>query len=185
MMLSRRVRRATLLAHILVSLAWVGVDLVIGVFAITGITSDDPATIAMSYTALEAFALVLLVPLGLLSLGTGVLLGLGTRHGLVRYWWVLVKLVLTIVLVVLVLTALRSTLADAASASQVADASLTDRLGRDRVSMLFPPAVSTTVLVVVAVLGFYKPWGPTPRGRRFLRAGTAGTADRTRVGQGV
>jgi hypothetical protein len=37
------------------------------------------------------------------TLTSGVLLGLGTKYGLVRYWWVLVKLVINVVLVALVL----------------------------------------------------------------------------------
>jgi hypothetical protein len=36
------------------------------------------------------------------SLASGVVLGLGTKWGLIRYWWVAAKLVLNVVLVALV-----------------------------------------------------------------------------------
>ena len=35
--------------------------------------------------------------------------------------------------------------------------------------MMFPPIVSTSLLLFAAWLSVYKPWGPTPYGRRFLR----------------
>ena len=40
------------------------------------------------------------------TLASGVLLGLGTKYGLVRYRWVLVKLVVNVVLVTLVVLVL-------------------------------------------------------------------------------
>ena len=78
-----------------------------------GLTSDDPQTVATAYGALTMFCVPLLLTLGLLSLATGVILGLGTRFGLVRYWWVATKLVISLVLTTLVLVALRPTLGDA------------------------------------------------------------------------
>ena len=47
-----------------------------------------------------------LVIVGLVTLASGVLLGLGTKYGLVRYRWVLVKLVVNVVLVTLVVLVL-------------------------------------------------------------------------------
>jgi hypothetical protein len=98
MRLSRSARRFTILLHILVSVSWIGADLVIGVLSFTGLTTDDPRTMATAYTAIGMFAVPLLMTLGLLTLATGLMLGLGTRFGLVRYWWVVVKLVISVVL---------------------------------------------------------------------------------------
>ncbi|MGH3342410.1 MAG: DUF2269 family protein [Carbonactinosporaceae bacterium] len=166
---SRRTRRFVLLLHVLSSVSWIGVDLVIGVLSFTGLTTGDPRTMATAYTALHMFCVPLLLTLGLLSLGTGVLLSLGTRYGLVRYWWVAVKLVITIVLTALVIFALRPTLIDGAAESAVVDATLPERLELVRMNMIFPPLVSTSALLFTAWLGVYKPWGPTRYGRRFLR----------------
>ena len=35
--------------------------------------------------------------------------------------------------------------------------------------MIFPPIVSTSMLLFASWLSVYKPWGATRRGRRFLR----------------
>jgi hypothetical protein len=60
-----------------------------------------------SYRALELFAVWPLIATGLVCLASGVVLGLGTKYGLVRYWWAAIKLALNVVLVVLVMFALR------------------------------------------------------------------------------
>lgn len=167
--MTREMRRFVLFTHILSSVSWIGVDLAMGVLAFRGLFSDDPQTVATAYGALTMFCVPLLLTLGLLSLVTGVTLGLGTRFGLVRYWWVAVKLALNLLLTVLVLVALQPTMADAATEVATVDASLPDRLSDVSRSMIFPPLVSTALLLFAAWLSVYKPWGPTPYGRRFLR----------------
>ncbi len=172
--LSRKGRKALLLFHVLSSVSWIGVDLAMGVLAYRGLATDDPAELAVIYRALEMFCVPLLLTLGLLSLGSGIWLGLGTRFGLVRYWWVLVKLAISLVLLTLVLVALRPTLLEGAAQATVVDASLPERLTDVSRNMLFPPVVSTTMLAFVTWLAVYKPWGVTPRGRRFLTVGKQG-----------
>lgn len=54
--------------------------------------------------ALAEFAAVPMLVSGLLCLVTGLLLGLGGKWGLVRYWWVAVKLTLNLLLCVLILS---------------------------------------------------------------------------------
>jgi len=166
MRLSPSRRKLLLLLHILSAVGWIGVDVVIGVFALTGFFTDDPEMMALCYRALHLFAVPALLVLGLLALGTGLLLGWGTRHGLLRSWWVAVKLVLNVVLTTLVLLALQPTVDAAAAASAVVDPSLPERLDRLRTDLLFPPLVSGTALVFATVLAVYKPWGRTPLGRR-------------------
>ncbi len=167
--LSRRTRKAVLLLHVLSSVSWIGVDLVMGALAVRGLTTDDPRTQAVVYASLELFAVPLLLTLGLLSLSTGLVLGVGTRFGLVRYWWVVAKLVVTLVLLVLVLLALRPTVLEAATEAAVVDGSLPGRLADARVGLVFPPAVSVLALSFATWLAVYKPWGATARGRRFAR----------------
>jgi hypothetical protein len=55
--------------------SWIGVDIVLLVLALTALTSTDPRTVAASYVAIGAFAIVLLVSAGVLTLATGLLLG--------------------------------------------------------------------------------------------------------------
>ena len=112
--MTREMRKFVLLTHVLSSVSWIGVDLVMAVLSFRGLASDDPQTVATAYGALAMFCVPLLLTLGLLSLASGVTLGLGTRFGLVRYWWVATKLVISLLLTTLVLVALRPTLGDAA-----------------------------------------------------------------------
>ena len=140
-----RTRKAVLVAHILAAGAWVGLDVVLAVLVFTPLVTPDPAVAALCHQALPLLTAPILTS-GLACLATGVVLGVGTHHGLVRYWWVLVKLVLNVVLVLLVLLLLRPGL-DAAAA------------GGDVSSLVFPPVVSGTSLVVATVLAVYRPWG--------------------------
>lgn len=167
--MTREMRKFVLLAHILSSVSWIGVDLVMGVLSLRGLTTDDPQTLATAYGALAVFCVPLLLTLGLLTLTTGVVLGLGTRFGLARYWWVVTKLVITVGFCVLILVALRPTLVDAATQTALVDGTLPERLTDVRRNMIFPPIVSTSALLFASWLSVYKPWGVTPRGRRFLR----------------
>jgi hypothetical protein len=118
--------------------------------------TDDPQTAATSYQALQIFAVWPLLTAGLLCLASGVLLGLGTKYGLVRYWWVAVKLVLNIVLTTLVLVLLRPGVAAAAEYGRGVAQGLSGPAPTD---MIFPPVVSTTALLIAMILSVYKPWG--------------------------
>jgi hypothetical protein len=148
------------------SVGWIGADLVFLILSVTGFTSGDPALVAACYRAIGSFAVWLLLPLGLLSLATGLLLGIGSKYGLLRYWWVLTKLAINAVLLVLVLVALRPVVGDAAVASARVDPTLAQRLGSGPRNLLFPPLVSITALSVATYLGVFKPWGRTRRGRQ-------------------
>jgi hypothetical protein len=161
--LGRHTRRAVLLVHLAASLGWFGADVVLGVLAVTGFTSDDPVLVAACYTALHVFAVPVLLTLGLGSLGSGLLLGLSSRWGVLRTRWVLVKLVINLVLVALVPVLLQPRLAEVARLARQVDPGLAERLGRIPLDLLFPAFVSGTALLVAAVLGIWKPWGPTRR----------------------
>jgi hypothetical protein len=168
--LSTGARKLTLTIHIITAIGWIGVDFVLFVFALTGMLTDDPTTLATCYLAIDMFAVVLLLPLGLLSLATGLLLGWGTKYGIFRYHWVLWKLILNTVLTTLVLVLLRPGVADAADAVDGPTATLPDRLSEAQSNLIFPPTVSITALTFATVLAVYKPWGRTKYGRRRLEA---------------
>ncbi len=176
--LSPALRKGLLTAHILTAVSWIGVDIVLLVLALTALTSTDPRTVAASYVAIGAFTVVLLVPAGVLTLATGLLLGAGTRWGIVRYWWLTVKLVITVVLTTLVILLLRPRVAEVASLSEGAGAAglSRDQLGNLPVDLLFPPIVSIVALIAATVLAVYKPWGKTPFAHRSALSHRSGTS---------
>jgi hypothetical protein len=161
--LGNRTRKSVLVLHIVSAGAWLGVDVIMGVLIVTALLGDDPATKALSYRALELVAVGPLLACGLVSLLTGVVLGLGSRWGLVRYWWVAAKLVLNQVLTGLVLVALAPEVAAHADQARQFEAGLPALL--DVGQLIFPPIVSPTALLVAIVLAVFKPWGRIRQGR--------------------
>jgi len=112
------------------------------------------------YQAMGLFVVPTLLVAGLTCLASGIVLGLGSKYGLLRYWWVATKLVLNVVLTGLVLVLLRPRVDDAAEIGRQLTAGLpVDALGRLPLDLVFPPAVSITTLTVATVLAVYKPWG--------------------------
>lgn len=167
--LSRTARRLALLAHLTAALGWLGVDVVIGVLAVTGFTSGDPAKVAASYLALDTFAVPLLLIFGLSAFASGLVLSLASGWGVIRHWWVTVKLAINVVLSSLVLVALQPRLDEAAEQAARADATLSDRLGGVPADLLFPAFVSGAALLVASLLATFKPWGTTPFRRTQAR----------------
>ena len=160
MSLPTRVRKLLLLVHIAAAGVWVGLDLVLGILVGTALLGDPTGAGAAAAT-MAAVATWPLVAVGLLTLATGVLLGLGTKYGLIRYRWVLVKLVVNVVLVTLVVLVLWP------GVTAVGEAGRAALVEGDAPTMpatlVFPPIVSSTALVVAMTLSVFKPWGRTRR----------------------
>jgi hypothetical protein len=102
-----------------------------------------------------------IVPLAIGSLLTGILMSLGTRWGLLRHYWVLIALVLTMFATAVLLLHMPTVTATADVARRADDADL-HALGGD----VIHPGLGVLVLLTVAVLNVYKPRGVTPYGRR-------------------
>lgn len=160
-----RMRNRVLVVHVLSAGVWIGIDVVMAVLVFTAVLTDVDHTKASAYQALDMFVVPSLLTAGLLSLASGVLLGLGTRYGLVRYWWVAIKLALNILLAVLVLVALGPEVSDAAERGErfIAGEPASLEVG----DLIFPPIVSPAALLAAVLLAVFKPWG---RIRTKLRA---------------
>jgi hypothetical protein len=155
--LGSRTRKGVLVVHIASAGAWIGIEVVLGVLVFTALVTSSPQIAATCYQAMELFTVWPLLTCGLLSLFSGVVLGLGTRYGLITYWWVLTKLVLNLVLCTLVLILLRPGVRDAAAYGR--DLAAGRNPAFDTTNMMFPPLVSGTALIFAIVLSLYKPWG--------------------------
>jgi hypothetical protein len=123
--LPRPVRQIWLVLHVVCSAGWIGVEVAVLTLCLAG-----------RYDAAALLANGFFLPVTLLVLLTGVVLGVGTKWGLVRYYWVLAKLVIA-----LVVTGIAA-LTDSAAAG------------------LFGVFVTATALFVLALaLSILKPWG--------------------------
>src|SRR5262245_3227410 len=89
-----RIRHTVLTAHIVFSVALLGDSAGFLAVAIRTSTLDDPALVRDSVKTLNMFSLVFGIPLSFAALLTGIALGLGTRWGVFRYPWVVIKLAL-------------------------------------------------------------------------------------------
>lgn len=168
MKLAPRVRKGVLTVHIVAAGAWVGIDVLVAVLVGVGLGGGSDAVRGLALRALAEFVVTPMLVSALVCLGSGLLLGLATKWGLVRYWWVAVKLVLNVLLCVLIIVALRPGMADVGAAGAAVEAGLMPVT--DISFLVFPPAVSLTLLAVATVLSVYKPGGRVRR-----RSGTPAT----------
>jgi Predicted integral membrane protein (DUF2269) len=85
-------RRALLTVHIIAGVGLLGdVGAVLAV-NIRAATTDDAQLAAAAYELLAMFTVLFGIPLSLTALVTGVLLGLSSKWGVLRYGWVAAKL---------------------------------------------------------------------------------------------
>ncbi|MFG2248284.1 hypothetical protein [Spirillospora sp. NPDC048823] len=155
--LGKKWRKATLIVHIVSAGAWIGIDVMVAVLVLTGRFGTTDAVRGLAYEALATFVVWPMLTSGLVCLVTGIVLGLGTRWGLLRYWWVAVKLALNLTLCVLILVVLRPGMDEVGEYGRSLGTGVPEPL--DVSGLFFPPAVSLTTLTLATVLAVAKPWG--------------------------
>ncbi|HWL99613.1 MAG TPA: hypothetical protein VNP20_19890 [Nocardioidaceae bacterium] len=162
--LSRTWRRATLVVHIVSAGAWIGIDVIVAVLVLAGWFAGDVAVRSLAYQALATFVVWPMLASGLVCLVSGLVLGIGSKWGLLRYWWVAVKLALNLVLCTLIVVALQPGMDELGAYGHDLLTGSPDPAAVS--SLFFPPAVSLTTLALATVLAVYKPWGRIGSNRR-------------------
>jgi hypothetical protein len=159
MIMSPRVRKIALSAHLTLSVGWIGAALAYLGLGVGAATSEDVHTVRAAWTAMELTGWYVIVPLALASLLTGLLMALGTRWGLMRHYWVVISFTLTVLATVVLLLHMPS-VSLLAEEAQGAEGARLDSLGGD----LLHPGIGVVVLLVVQVLNLHKPAGMTRYG---------------------
>jgi hypothetical protein len=90
--LSPLARRAVLTAHIIASVGLLGDVAAVLAVNVRAATTTDPGFASASYELLEMFSLVFGIPLSFAALISGLILGLGSKWGVLRHAWVTAKL---------------------------------------------------------------------------------------------
>lgn len=152
-------RRALLVLHVATSVGLMGAVAAFLLLAVLAIGGSDPGVPRAAYPAMDLLARLLVVPLAVAMLAVGVLQGLVTSWGLVRHWWVLFKLVLSVLTLGVLLLQLGG-LGLVARAADEADR-MAGLLGL-RWSFVIHAAGGLAVLATALVLSIYKPTGRTP-----------------------
>ena len=158
-------RKFALTAHVACSVGWLGAVAAFVAVAVAALLSRDAQTVRGGYLAMEVIGWYALVPLCLASLATGLLQALGTRWGLFRHYWVIVKLGIT-VLATFILLLYTQTLASLAAAARASAAAGTGVESLRSASPVLHGAVALLLLGTATSLAIYKPPGMTRHGRK-------------------
>lgn len=137
--------------------------------AISALTSDG-ATSRAAYLAMDVVGRGALLPLSVGALTSGIVQSLGTKWGLFKHYWVLVKLVLTVfataALFVHQFTAVSEAARLASNAGAFSGGLPLRQLG---IQLRADAGWALLVLVTITAIAVYKPWGLVGRVSSSLR----------------
>jgi hypothetical protein len=163
MIMPPRLRKTVLVVHVATSVGWLGALAGYLVLDITTAARADVATVRGAYVAMDLVVRYAIVPLAVASVLVGLVNALGTQWGLVRHYWVLVKLVLTVV-------AAGVLLLEAGSVHYLAELAKSSPDPRQLSSTLAHSIGGSIILITALILSVVKPRGLTGYGwRRSLR----------------
>ena len=164
MTLTPRLRKFVLTAHVTVTVGWLGAVAGFLALAVAGLTSHDAQTVRAAYLAMGLIGWYVIVPLSLAPLLTGPILSLGTPWGLFRHYWILMKLLITLLATFGLLVHMQpiSYMADVAAETTLSSADLRGL----RIQLVVYAAAALLALLVATALAVYKPRGMTPYGWR-------------------
>jgi hypothetical protein len=154
-----RLRKIVLTAHVATSVGWLGAVLAYLALDITAVTGSDIPTVQAAYLAMDLIIWLAIVPLALASVLIGIVNALGTPWGLIRHYWVLLKLCLTVIATIVLLQ-------EAQVVSSLAQTAVATGDPRALPGTLLHSGGGLLVLLVIAVLAIFKPRGMTRYGWR-------------------
>lgn len=157
------VRRMVLTTHVVSSVGWLGAVVAYIALDVAAVTGRDVQTVRAAYIAMELTVYYAIVPLALVSVLVGIVNALGTAWGLFRHYWVISKLLLTLVATTVLLIETRTI-------SYMAEVATSGADPRDIAGSLAHSIGGLLVLIVVTVLSVYKPRGVTRHGWRKQQA---------------
>lgn len=169
-----RGRRALLTAHVIASAAWFGIALMFVAMSTTAVITEDIDTARVTYELMVVFDMSLLPIANFAAALTGIGLGLTTKWGLLRHYWVAVKFFIPPTIVLAAFGFLHDALENAAHRAEVlADSGgAVEEIGRDADVVFWGFLVAMLALLAAMLLSLYKPGGKTRRGRRLTPTGT-------------
>ena len=159
-----RLRKLALTAHVASSVGWLGAVAAFLALAVAGLTGRDAQTVQAAYLAMELITRFVVVPLAFASLLTGIVQSLGTPWGLFQHYWVLAKLLVTVLATAVLLLQVGPIgyAADAAAEAALPGSELREA----RTSLVAHAGGGLLVLLVPTALSVYKPRGVTRYGLR-------------------
>jgi hypothetical protein len=168
MLMSPGLRKLALTTHVSTSVGWLGAVAAFLALSIAGVSSKEPQIVRAAYLAMHLTTWYVIVPLSLASFLTGLVESLATPWGLFRHYWVVTKLLLTLLATILLLVHTQpiGRVADVAAQSVLAAGDLR----QIRLQLIGDASAALFVLLVTTTLSVYKPWGLTFYGVRVQAA---------------
>ena len=166
-----RLRQSTLTAHVVLSVGWLGSVAGFLALSVAGMTSRDPGVVRGAYLSMDLLGRFVIVPASLAALASGLVQALGTEWGLFRYYWVFVKLVLTVLATIGLLLHQLTAVAGAARRASAASPGAVPDVGQLGVQLVADAGLALLLLVVITTISVFKPWGKTRREERPARGG--------------
>lgn len=157
-------RKLALTTHITVSVGWFGAVAAFLALAVAGLTIEDALRVRAVYLAMSIATWYAIVPFALVSLISGAVSSLGTKWGLVRHYWIVAKLLITILITVLLMVHLPPV--DLLASASASTPTLGANLAGLRIRMVAYAIAALLALLVLTVLSIYKPSGMTQYGWR-------------------
>jgi hypothetical protein len=113
---------------------------------------------------MELIGWYVIVPFCVASFLSGLIQSLGTQWGLFKHYWVLVKLILTVIATIILFLHMQpiSYIAEIASKASFLDVELRGL----RIQLIADAGAALLVLLAATTLSVYKPWGRTRYGLR-------------------
>ena len=165
MIMTPRLRKLALTAHVTSSVGWVGAVVGFLALAVAALTSQDAQLVRAAYLAMELTGWFVLLPLAVASLLTGLIQSLGTKWGLFRHYWVLAKLLINVFATVVLLLYTQTLEFFADVAAETTSSGAVPRELRSPSAVLHS-GLALSLLLLATVLAVYKPRGVTPYGQR-------------------
>jgi hypothetical protein len=155
------VRKLGIVVHVALSVGWLGAVAAFLALALAGLGSDQALSRA-AFVGMDLIGRWVLVPLSLGALASGIVQSIGTKWGLLRHYWVLVKLLLTVAATAVLLLHQFTAVEEAARVAMQTAVEVSGPLRRFGIQLLADAGLAAVVLAIITVIAIYKPWGLTP-----------------------
>lgn len=169
--LSNRARQFWLTLHYISLLAWVAGASGCVLLVFVSRQGGDPSLVRAAQTFVVILDNWLVIPGAIGSLFTGVWLSWRTNWGLTRYWWIIVKLVLTVALMLLGIFYMHGLIEETFRLSRDESALTAAAFMGSRTRLLTSQGFSLAVLLAIVAISVYKPWGKRLQGAAPRKGG--------------
>jgi hypothetical protein len=157
-------RKWLVVAHVLCVVAWLGAAFC---SVVLGLAASSMGDMHASYIAMDVLDRVVIRTFALGTLITGILLSVFTHWGLFRFYWIIVKEVLSLSVVLLGFFLVSQWIEEAVTQTSIQH----EAVATNHVALLILISLHIAALTTAQILSIWKPWGQRKRSGKQLLAG--------------